>query len=295
MRLRCMTPPPQSFEHALYSLQSPITQSIGHGWMLHACISIKGGHAAPPFGCTTIVRIICCSPPAHIAEHSPGIHSETTQSCMKGFWPFIWNNSWRIVLMPQSVSAPSVILSTQSLRCIVNSAIKSLASSTFRRIASSAVFRRPVEVANFTLLISKVCSQSSVCALYSAATFAHSASISSREAWAWSRAQRTSAVSCNSASRIIGQDELPLTEHFFMRSFGSYDTGSGMAATVRFSMASKSSSVGTDERFNSVVGGISYSGSCLLARERLPFFKNLRLPRFSFLCTTAKEFEPTFL
>merc|ERR1719181_1885484 len=257
MRLRCMTPPPQSFEHALYSLQSPITQSIGHGWMLHACISIKGGHAAPPFGCTTIVRMICCSPPAHIAEHSPGIHSETTQSCMKGFWPFIWNNS--------------------------------------RRIASSAVFRRPVEVANFTLLISKVCSQSSVCALYSAATFAHSASISSREAWAWSRAQRTSAVSCDSASRIIGQDELPLTEHFFMRSFGSYDTGSGMAATVRFSMASKSSSVGTDERFNSVVGGISYSGSCLLARERLPFFKNLRLPRFSFLCTTAKEFEPTFL
>jgi len=89
-RLRCMIPPPQSFEHAEYSLQSPMTQSIGHGCMLQDPFSTSGGQAAPPFGCTTIVRVIVCSPPAQCAEHSPGIHSDTTQSCMKGFTPFIW-------------------------------------------------------------------------------------------------------------------------------------------------------------------------------------------------------------
>merc|ERR1719359_2599360 len=85
LRMRLCMPPPQSFEQMPYSDHSSTTQSIGHGCMLHASFSIMIGHSAPPFDAgVTTWRVIVSSPPPHSTLHSPGIHSPTSQSSMKG-------------------------------------------------------------------------------------------------------------------------------------------------------------------------------------------------------------------
>merc|ERR1719476_645967 len=101
-RFRSITPPPQLAEHSDHSLQSSISQWTGQSCSLHLSSLIRGGHATPvPTGCVMTFRVAVIVPPPHSAVHASSCHSETSQSVMNTFVPFMLFSSPRILSKAQ--------------------------------------------------------------------------------------------------------------------------------------------------------------------------------------------------
>jgi hypothetical protein len=65
VRVRFQKPPPQVALHDENAVQLDMTQSCGHGWVLHGWNAVSAGHAMPPFlGVVMIVRVRFVAPNA---------------------------------------------------------------------------------------------------------------------------------------------------------------------------------------------------------------------------------------
>ena len=86
LRDRDCEPVPHDLVHVVQALKADVSQWIGHGPSVHACVSLVCGHAAPPFTGATLVRERDCTPAAHVVEHTvqllkPPTWQSTAHAC----------------------------------------------------------------------------------------------------------------------------------------------------------------------------------------------------------------------
>jgi hypothetical protein len=80
-RVRVWVPPPQLTVQDPKEPQPPTAQSTGQAVVEHDCVSLKAGHAAPPFALLTMIsRVRVWVPPPHVTVHDPNeLQSPTAQ------------------------------------------------------------------------------------------------------------------------------------------------------------------------------------------------------------------------
>jgi hypothetical protein len=70
LRLRDWVPLPHDLVQAVQALKAVVSQWIGHGPSVQACVSAVCGHAAPPNRGATLVRERLWTPAAHVVLHA---------------------------------------------------------------------------------------------------------------------------------------------------------------------------------------------------------------------------------
>jgi hypothetical protein len=80
-RVRVWVPPPQLTVQDPKEPHPPTTQSTGHGEVEHDCVSLKAGHAAPPFALLTMMtRVrVWVPPPQLTVQDANELQSPTAQ------------------------------------------------------------------------------------------------------------------------------------------------------------------------------------------------------------------------
>ena len=80
VRLRDCAPVPHDLVHVDQALNVDVAQWIGHGPMLHDCVSALCGHTLPPNSAGVLVRERDCVPSLHVTVHTDQVfHKPSTQ------------------------------------------------------------------------------------------------------------------------------------------------------------------------------------------------------------------------
>mmetsp|Transcript_25237 Transcript_25237/g.79599 ORF Transcript_25237/g.79599 Transcript_25237/m.79599 type:complete len:568 (-) Transcript_25237:953-2656(-) len=190
MRVRSLTPPPHSAEHALKPLHADSSQSTGQVCSLQERSIVSGGQATPPpLAGTTTPRLSCWTPPPQLLEQSSGCQSVTWQSWKNGYAsPLILNSSPRIFFRAHISDSNARIFWLQEdlVWCICTSS--SSCSCAFILPSSAAVFSPAVASASFVFSLLSLISKVSISA--------------SRVFFVRSELASSSCISCSSSLRL---------------------------------------------------------------------------------------------
>mmetsp|Transcript_52793 Transcript_52793/g.153566 ORF Transcript_52793/g.153566 Transcript_52793/m.153566 type:complete len:290 (+) Transcript_52793:1557-2426(+) len=218
LRVLWRTPPPHCLEHADQPDHMERLQSTGHFTWLQATTCVKGRHGMPCWlGGSMTSRVILSVPPhgfplmpfghalSHLSEHSPGNHSDTSQSMSSA------GESWELLdtTAPRSerrlqISPPriSVTPRTHSSRSLFSFFRSSRLSDSTSSSTASMAFIREVAPASCILMAALVSTIICICALNSCiASSCSSASVlalaSSNERASFNSPINMTALSCS--------------------------------------------------------------------------------------------------